>query len=386
MIEPETSMEEIKHHESNKKISKDIKRDVIGTIFPQQRKLMGSAQNSSGVHWCRRWVRFDEVRDKVAKVPGQVQQGSHEGSGQESGRLWCRARSGSTGLQRRFRRRFQKRFRRRSGRLWCRASSTGFRSKVPEVPEKVWEALVQSPSIKVPEKVLGGFGAEPGQIQHWSGSTGFRNKVPEKGLGGFGAEPGQVQRGSGEGSGEESGRLWCRARSGSTGLRRRRRRRFREGLVLSKVRFNRVPEKVPEKVWEGLVQSQVGFNRVPEKAPEKVPGSQDAKPSQVQRVPEKVAEKVPEKVLRKKIKNKTLRLLGLPANLFHGILIVSSPAMNCGILGIVGTLMSRVVLAPPSRSAPSYTLTVQHPLVDISYIFMHVMYIYLYGQDWGSAF
>jgi len=60
--------------------------------------------------------------------------------------------------------------------------------------------------------------------------------------------------------------------------------------------------------------------------------------------------------------------------------------MNCGILGIVGTLMSRVVLAPPSRSAPSYTLTVQHPLVDISYIFMHVMYIYLYGQDWGSAF
>ena len=123
--------------------------------------------------------------------------------------------------------------------------------------------------------------------------------------------------------------------------------------MLSKVRFNRVPEKVPEKVWEGLVQSQVGFNRVPEKAPEKVPGSQDAKPSQVQRVPEKVAGKVPEKVLRNKNKNKTLRLLGLPANLFHGILIVSSPAMNCGILGIVGTLMSRVVLAPPSRSAPT---------------------------------
>ena len=43
--------------------------------------------------------------------------------------------------------------------------------------------------------------------------------------------------------------------------------------MLSKVRFNRVPEKVPEKVWEGLVQSQVGFNRVPEKVPEKVPGS-----------------------------------------------------------------------------------------------------------------
>ena len=64
-------------------------------------------------------------------------------------------------------------------------------------------------------------------------------------------------------------------------------------MVQSQVRFNRVPEKVVEKVWEALVQSQVRFNRVPEK----VPGSLGAKPSQVQRVPEKVAEKVPEKVL-----------------------------------------------------------------------------------------
>ena len=56
----------------------------------------------------------------------------------------------------------------------------------------------------------------------------------------------------------------------------------------SQVRFNRVPEKVPENVWEALVQSQVRFNRVLEKVPEKVPGSLGAKPSQVQRVPEKV--------------------------------------------------------------------------------------------------
>ena len=35
-------------------------------LFPQQRKLMGSsAQNSSGVHWCRRRVRFNEVPEKV---------------------------------------------------------------------------------------------------------------------------------------------------------------------------------------------------------------------------------------------------------------------------------------------------------------------------------
>ena len=33
----------------------------------------------------------------------------------------------------------------------------------------------------------------------------------------------------------------------------------------SQVRFNRVPEKVLEKVGEALVQSQVTFNRVPEK-------------------------------------------------------------------------------------------------------------------------
>ena len=52
--------------------------------------------------------------------------------------------------------------------------------------------------------------------------------------------PGQVQRGSGEGS-EGSGEGlggWCRARSGSTGFRRRR---VQEALVQSQVRFNRVP-------------------------------------------------------------------------------------------------------------------------------------------------
>ena len=90
------------------------------------------------------------------------------------GRLWCRARSGSTGLRRRFRskfrRRFRKKFRRRSGRLRCRAMSTRFNRVLEKVPVKVWEAL----------------------------------------------------------------------------------------------------EKVPVKVWEALVQSQVMFNRVPEKVPEKV--------------------------------------------------------------------------------------------------------------------
>ena len=44
--------------------------------------------------------------------------------------------------------------------------------------------------------------------------------------------------------------------------------------------LNRVPEKVPEKVWEALVQRQVRFNRVPKKLPEKVPGGFGAEPSQ----------------------------------------------------------------------------------------------------------
>jgi hypothetical protein len=38
-----------------------------------------------------------------------------------------------------------------------------------------------------------------------------------------------------------------------------------ETLAHSHIRFNRVPEKVPEKVWEALVQSQVRFNRVSER-------------------------------------------------------------------------------------------------------------------------
>ena len=223
-------------------------------------------------------------------------------------------------------------------------------NRVPEkVPEKVWEALVQSQvrisrvPKKVPGEVLGGFGAKPGQVQQGSGAGSGEGsgegpeKVPERfweasvqsqvrfnrvsgagsgegsgeGLGGFGAKPSQDQQGSEEGSWRlwrrarsgstgfrirfwrRSGRLWCKARSGSTGFRRRFWKRFQEALVQSQVKFNRVPEKVPEKVsgrpwcrdrsvsekvWEAvvrfreaLVRSQVRFNRVPEQVPEKAP-------------------------------------------------------------------------------------------------------------------
>ena len=156
------------------------------------------------------------------------------------------------------------------------------------------------------------------------------NRVPGLGLGGFGAEPDQVEQGSGECSGEGSGRLWCRAMSGSTGFRKRFWRRFREALLQSQVKFNKFrregsgensgeglggfgaepgqvqqgfgeglggfgaepgqvqqgSEKVSEKVWEALVRSPVGFNRVPEKVlekvPEKAPGGFGAEPGQVQ--------------------------------------------------------------------------------------------------------
>ena len=119
-----------------------------------------------------------------------------------------------------------------SGMHWCRrVSFNEVPGKVPKVPEKVWEALVQSKirfnrvPEKVPKKVLGSLGAKPSEVQQDSGEgsgkgsgdsqEGFGaepgqvqqdfGESSEEGLGGFGAEPGQVQQGSGECSGENSG-------------------------------------------------------------------------------------------------------------------------------------------------------------------------------------
>ena len=64
-------------------------------------------------------------------------------------------------------------------------------------------------------------------------------------------------------------------------------------MVQSQVRFNRAPEKVPEKVPEALVQSHVRFNRVPEKVLEKIPekvGAVGEALVQGQVIPEKVWE------------------------------------------------------------------------------------------------
>ena len=126
------------------------------TSFPQQHKLMrSSAQNSPGVHWCRRRVRFNKVLEKGLKVPEKVREAlvqsqvrfnrvrkkvpekvqsqvrfnrvPEKAPEKVPEKVQCKARSGSTGFRRRFRRRFR--------RLWCRArsGSTAFR-KSGQVP------------------------------------------------------------------------------------------------------------------------------------------------------------------------------------------------------------------------------------------------------------
>ena len=150
---------------------------LVSQIFPQQRKLMGSsAQNSSGVHWCRRRVRFNEVPEKVLKVPEKVWEASVQSQvrfNEVPEKVPVKVWEASVQGQVRFNRVPEK-----------------VQEKVPEkVPEKVWEALVQS-QVKfnrVPEKVPGGVGAEPGQVQQSGEGSG-------EGVEGFGAEPGQVQQ------------------------------------------------------------------------------------------------------------------------------------------------------------------------------------------------
>jgi len=98
-------------------------------------------------------VKFNRVPEKVpekvweALVQSQArsQQGSEEGSGGADHLKFAIAVS-------------------TPGRLWCRAksSSTGFGRE--KFPEKVGEALVQSQVQQGSGEGLGGFGAEPGQV------------------------------------------------------------------------------------------------------------------------------------------------------------------------------------------------------------------------------
>ena len=89
----------------------------------------------------------------------------------------------------------------------------------------------------------------------------------------------------------------------------------------SQVRFNRVPEKVPEKVWEALVQSQVMFNKI---CGHLLQGN----PAEVFPVLGLAAR------FRKICKNKTLRLSGIPPKLIFLMLVLHGidPFMKAVIL------------------------------------------------------
>ena len=84
-------------------------------------------------------------------------------------------------------------------------------------------------------------------------------------------------------------------------------------MAQSHITFNRVPERVPEKVWEALVQSQVRFNRVWEKVPKKVWCRARSGSTGFQR--EGSGEGLGEFGAGKICKNDTLRLLGIPPKL-----------------------------------------------------------------------
>ena len=128
------------------------------------------------------------------------------------------------------------------------SGSTRFQRKFRRFRRRFQETLVQSQGSG---ESLGGFGAEPSQVQQGSGEGSG------EGLGGFGAKPGAKPGQAQHGSEEGSGRLWCRARVLLSRVPKKVAEKVREALVQSQVRFNRV-------------QSQVRFNRVPEKVLEKV--------------------------------------------------------------------------------------------------------------------
>ena len=103
--------------------------DQVPIFVPQQRELMGSsAQNSSGVHWCRHRVRFNRVPEKVPEkvwegVPKKVAEKIPGGFVVQS----------------------QVRF-----------------NRVPKtVPQKVWKALQSQGRFQRRSR---SFGVEPGQV------------------------------------------------------------------------------------------------------------------------------------------------------------------------------------------------------------------------------
>ena len=115
--------------------------------------MLSLAQNSSSVHWCRRRVRFNEVPEKVPKVPEKDWEALVQS-------------------QDRFNRVPEK----VPEKVWeaLAQSQVRFNRAPKKVPEKVWEALVRSQvrfnrvPEKVPENVPASLGAKPSQVQQIS--------------------------------------------------------------------------------------------------------------------------------------------------------------------------------------------------------------------------
>ena len=103
-------------------------------FFPDR----SSAQNSSGVHWCRRRVRFNRVPEEVPQVLEKVWETlvqsqvrfnrGPEKSLAKVGEALVQSQVTFNRVAEKVQTGFRRRFRKRSGRFWCRASagSTGF--------------------------------------------------------------------------------------------------------------------------------------------------------------------------------------------------------------------------------------------------------------------
>ena len=114
----------------------------------------------------------------------------------------------------------------------------------------------------------------------------------------------------------------------------------------SQVRFKRVPEKVPEKVWETLVQSQVRFNRVPDR--EALAQSQ----VRFNRVPEKVSEKAQSQVRFNRICGHLIH--GNPAEVFQRLASQHASERfvkikHCGCWGYHRSLFKHLVTSNSSN-------------------------------------
>ena len=112
-----------------------------------------SAQNSSGVYWCRRRVRFNEVPEKAPTVPEKVWQALVQSQVTFNTvpenvleKVWEALVPGQV-RSNRFRRRFWK----GSRKSWCKTSQVQQGSR--------------EDSEKSSGECSGRFGAEPGQIQ-----------------------------------------------------------------------------------------------------------------------------------------------------------------------------------------------------------------------------